>query len=112
MSDQVIIKHKWNHRQLNETKINIQEQEVNRIRIDYIKPGHKRVQLLIIYIIMQFQQYQHIRFTLRASLSCLTDHILSYYYIFQPPLHAYNEDPRSLFIEILGGAQPQGLFHK
>jgi len=30
-------------------KINIQEVEVNRIRIDYIKPGHEGVQLLIEY---------------------------------------------------------------
>jgi len=44
MSDQVIIKHKSNHKQLNESK---QEVEVNIIRIDYIKLGHKGVQLLI-----------------------------------------------------------------
>ena len=31
------------------TKINTQEVEVNRIRIDYIKPGHEGVQLLIEY---------------------------------------------------------------
>jgi len=30
-------------------KINTQEVEVNKIRIDYIKPGHKGVQLLIEY---------------------------------------------------------------
>ena len=30
-------------------KINTQEVEVNRIRIDYIKPGHEGVQLLIEY---------------------------------------------------------------
>jgi len=30
-------------------KINIQEVEVYRIRIDYIKPGHEGVQLLIEY---------------------------------------------------------------
>jgi len=30
-------------------KINIQEVEVYRIRIDYIKSGHERVQLLIEY---------------------------------------------------------------
>jgi len=30
-------------------KINIQEVEVNKIRIDYIKPEHEGVQLLIKY---------------------------------------------------------------
>jgi len=47
MSDQVIIKHKSYHKNLNESKDKYQEVEVNRIRIDYIKPGHKGVQLLI-----------------------------------------------------------------
>jgi len=40
MSDQVIIKHKLNHKQLNESQDNTQEVEVYRIKIDYIKLGH------------------------------------------------------------------------
>jgi len=37
MTNQVIIKHKSNHKQLNESKdINTQEIEVNKIRIHYI----------------------------------------------------------------------------
>jgi len=31
------------------SKINTQVVEVNRIKIDYIEPGHERVQLLIEY---------------------------------------------------------------
>jgi len=48
-------------------KINTKEVEVNRIRIDYIKPGHEGVQLLIEY-------YNAIpaASTLRAPPSCLT----------------------------------------
>jgi len=48
---------------------------------------------------MQFQQHLHIGSTLRASSSCLIDPIQSYSFIFYPSLNAYNEDPRSLFIE-------------
>jgi len=49
MSDQVIIKHKSNHKQLNESQDKYQGVEVNKIKIDYIKPGHEKVQLLIEY---------------------------------------------------------------
>jgi len=43
MSDQVIIKHKSNHKQLNESKDKYPKVEVNRIIIDYIKPEQEGV---------------------------------------------------------------------
>jgi len=88
-------------------KINIQEVGIYRIRIDYIKFGHEGVQLLIEYY--NSPQNLHIRFTLKAPLSCLTYYIPYYCYVFQPLLNASNEDPRSLFIEIFGQCSAQFL---
>jgi len=49
MSDQVIIKHKLNHKQLNKSKDKYSKSRMNIIRIDYIKHGHEEIQLLIEY---------------------------------------------------------------
>jgi len=51
---------------------------------------------------MQFKQRLHIRSTIRAHPSCLTNPVLSYYYILEPSLNACNEDPRSLFVKLFG----------
>jgi len=58
---------------------------------------------------MQFQKHLHIRSTLRAYISCLTDPILSYCYIVELSLNAWNEEPSSLFIEIFGQCSAQLL---
>jgi len=50
------------------TKINIQEVEVNRIIIDYIKLGHERVQLLIEYYNAIPATFTHKIYTKSTSL--------------------------------------------
>jgi len=99
-------------------KINTEEVEVNGIRIDYIKPGHEGVQLLITYYnailaaithkiyikstsLMPHRPYFFPILHYGASTECLK---------LRPKLFIY----RNIWAVLIPtfGAQPQGLLHK